>query len=97
MIFLQIKFFHTISNFSAPETDSEKLIWNVLEAERRDIRLLFISRFPVMSCISTEFVTSVPFLPCSHVHEKSLLEVNNSFLEKHKGSALFNLIKHLSF
>nr|CAD1823315.1 unnamed protein product [Ananas comosus var. bracteatus] len=54
-----IKFFHTISNFSAPETDSEKLIWNVLEAERRDI---------------------------SHVHEKSLLEVNNSFLEKHKDS-----------
>lgn len=38
VIFLQIKFFHTISNFSAPETDSDKLIWNVLEAERRDIR-----------------------------------------------------------
>ncbi|TVU35938.1 hypothetical protein EJB05_17845 [Eragrostis curvula] len=35
-----IKFFHKINSLPAPGTDSEKLIWNVLEAERPDIRQL---------------------------------------------------------
>ncbi|KAJ6839531.1 N-alpha-acetyltransferase 15, NatA auxiliary subunit [Iris pallida] len=35
-----IKFFHKISNLPAPVTDSEKLIWSVLEAERPDISQL---------------------------------------------------------
>ncbi|GJM93902.1 hypothetical protein PR202_ga10496 [Eleusine coracana subsp. coracana] len=34
-----IKFFHKINTLPAPGTDSEKLICNVLEAERPDIRL----------------------------------------------------------
>ncbi|KAJ0960512.1 hypothetical protein J5N97_001602 [Dioscorea zingiberensis] len=33
-----IKFFHKISNFSTPVTDSEKLVWNVLDAERQNIK-----------------------------------------------------------
>jgi len=33
-----IKFFHKINSLPTPGTDSEKLIWNVLEAERPDIR-----------------------------------------------------------
>uniref|UniRef100_A0A453F286 Uncharacterized protein n=3 Tax=Aegilops tauschii subsp. strangulata TaxID=200361 RepID=A0A453F286_AEGTS len=33
-----IRFFHRINNLPAPATDSEKLIWNVLEAERPDLR-----------------------------------------------------------
>ncbi|KAL6842778.1 hypothetical protein ACP4OV_027622 [Aristida adscensionis] len=35
-----IKFFHKINGLPTPGTDSEKLIWNVLEAERPDIRQL---------------------------------------------------------
>ncbi|KAL6614916.1 hypothetical protein ACP70R_037186 [Stipagrostis hirtigluma subsp. patula] len=35
-----IRFFHKINSLPAPGTDSEKLIWNVLEAERPDIRQL---------------------------------------------------------
>ncbi|KAG8044851.1 hypothetical protein GUJ93_ZPchr0008g13823 [Zizania palustris] len=35
-----IKFFHKINNLPSPGTDSEKLIWNVLEAERPDLRQL---------------------------------------------------------
>uniref|UniRef100_A0A453F258 Uncharacterized protein n=1 Tax=Aegilops tauschii subsp. strangulata TaxID=200361 RepID=A0A453F258_AEGTS len=35
-----IRFFHRINNLPAPATDSEKLIWNVLEAERPDLRQL---------------------------------------------------------
>ncbi|KAF8676019.1 hypothetical protein HU200_047522 [Digitaria exilis] len=35
-----IKFFHKINSLPTPGTDSEKLIWNVLEAERPDIRKL---------------------------------------------------------
>ncbi|XP_020582389.1 N-terminal acetyltransferase A complex auxiliary subunit NAA15 isoform X2 [Phalaenopsis equestris] len=56
-----IKFFHRISSSSAPVTDSEKLIWNVLEAERTNI---------------------------SQLLGKSLVEVNKSFLEKHKDSLM---------
>ncbi|KAK7294152.1 hypothetical protein RJT34_17035 [Clitoria ternatea] len=56
-----IKFFHKMGSMSAPVTDSEKLIWSVLEAERSDI---------------------------SQLHEKSLFEANNSFLEKHKDSLM---------
>ncbi|KAM0881850.1 hypothetical protein ACQ4PT_032687 [Festuca glaucescens] len=36
----QIRFFHKINSLPAPGTDSEKLIWNVLEAERPDLRQL---------------------------------------------------------
>jgi len=35
-----IRFFHKINSLPAPGTDSEKLIWNVLEAERPDLRQL---------------------------------------------------------
>lgn len=35
-----IKFFHKINSLPGPVTDSEKLIWNVLEAERPDMRQL---------------------------------------------------------
>ncbi|CAO2179205.1 unnamed protein product [Urochloa humidicola] len=35
-----IKFFHKINSLPTPGTDSEKLIWNVLEVERPDIRQL---------------------------------------------------------
>ncbi|VAH77575.1 unnamed protein product [Triticum turgidum subsp. durum] len=35
-----IRFFHRINNLLAPGTDSEKLIWSVLEAERPDLRQL---------------------------------------------------------
>lgn len=35
---LQIKFFHKVGSMSAPVTDSEKLVWSVLEAERQTIR-----------------------------------------------------------
>ncbi|PKU72316.1 peptide alpha-N-acetyltransferase [Dendrobium catenatum] len=61
LLAFQIKFFHRISSLSAPVTDLEKLIWNVLEAERRNI---------------------------SQLHGKSLVEVNKSFLEKHKDSLM---------
>ncbi|KAI4329285.1 hypothetical protein L6164_021567 [Bauhinia variegata] len=56
-----IKFFHKVGSMNAPVTDSEKLIWSVLEAERPTI---------------------------SELHEKSLSETNNSFLEKHKESLM---------
>ncbi|ONK76623.1 uncharacterized protein A4U43_C03F30260 [Asparagus officinalis] len=35
-----IRFFHKVSSFSAPVTESEKLVWSVLEAERADISQL---------------------------------------------------------
>ncbi|URE23045.1 NMDA receptor-regulated protein 1 [Musa troglodytarum] len=35
-----IKFFHKISSFTSPVSDSEKLVWNVLEAERPQISQL---------------------------------------------------------
>ncbi|XP_074583808.1 N-terminal acetyltransferase A complex auxiliary subunit NAA15 [Curcuma longa] len=35
-----IKFFHKISSYPSPVTDAEKLIWNVLEAERPNISQL---------------------------------------------------------
>ncbi|KAF7843310.1 N-terminal acetyltransferase A complex auxiliary subunit NAA15 [Senna tora] len=56
-----ITFFHKVGSMKVPETDSEKLIWSVLEAERPTI---------------------------SDLHEKSLFEANNSFLEKHKDSLM---------
>ncbi|XP_073006647.1 N-terminal acetyltransferase A complex auxiliary subunit NAA15 [Typha latifolia] len=56
-----IRFFHKISQSSSPVTDSEKLIWKVLEAERLEI---------------------------SQLNEKSLMEVNTSFLEKHGASLM---------
>jgi len=37
---LQIKFFHQLGSMSTPVTESEKLIWSVLEAERSTIRFL---------------------------------------------------------
>lgn len=56
-----IKFFHKISSSSSPVTDADKLIWNVLEAEKINL---------------------------SQLHGISLVEVNRSFLEKHKDSLL---------
>ncbi|OIW11907.1 hypothetical protein TanjilG_18180, partial [Lupinus angustifolius] len=54
-----LKFFHKVGSINAPVTDSEKLIYSVLEAERPTI---------------------------SQLHDKSLFEANDSFLEKHKDS-----------
>ncbi|XP_026408454.1 N-terminal acetyltransferase A complex auxiliary subunit NAA15-like [Papaver somniferum] len=56
-----IRFFHKVDSMPAPVTDSEKLVWSVLEAERATL---------------------------SQVHENSLTEANNSFLEKHKDSLM---------
>ncbi|CAL9113079.1 unnamed protein product [Musa textilis] len=56
-----IKFFHKVSSLTSPETDSEKLVWNVLVAERPHI---------------------------SQLSGKSLIEANQSFLEKHKDSLM---------
>jgi len=83
---------------NAPVTDSEKLVWSVLDAERQTIRfssaiiyifLLFIvfcgplySFFLIYDLIFT-FLWLL-FL-CSQLHGKSLFETNNSFLEKHEG------------
>ncbi|KAJ8553366.1 hypothetical protein K7X08_024044 [Anisodus acutangulus] len=52
-----IKFFHKVDSLPTPVTDTEKLIWGVLEAER-----------PAFS----------------QLHGKSLIEANNTFLEKHR-------------
>ncbi|KAG6665313.1 N-terminal acetyltransferase A complex auxiliary subunit NAA15 [Carya illinoinensis] len=56
-----IKFFHKVRSMAAPVTDTEKLIWSVLEAERPTI---------------------------SQLHEKSLIEGNEIFLERHKDSLM---------
>ena len=93
-LMLQIKFFHKVGSMAAPVTDTDKLIWSVLEAERPTIRYtckLFI--FLIFQCFSiilfillqlpTECVYVI-FL-CSQLHEKSLIEGNMTFLEQHKG------------
>ncbi|KAJ7962937.1 N-alpha-acetyltransferase 16, NatA auxiliary subunit [Quillaja saponaria] len=56
-----IKFFHKVGLMHSAVTDTEKLIWSVLEAERPTI---------------------------SHLHDKSLVEANKSFLETHKDSLM---------
>ncbi|XP_068334434.1 N-terminal acetyltransferase A complex auxiliary subunit NAA15-like [Pyrus communis] len=56
-----IKFFHKVASMPAPVTDSEKLIWSVLEAERPMI---------------------------SQLQNKSLVEANKNFLEKHQDSLM---------
>ncbi|KAK6795857.1 hypothetical protein RDI58_009312 [Solanum bulbocastanum] len=56
-----MKFFHKVDSLPTPVTDTEKLIWGVLEAER-----------PAFS----------------QLHGKSLIEANNTFLEKHKESLM---------
>ncbi|XP_041015237.1 N-terminal acetyltransferase A complex auxiliary subunit NAA15-like [Juglans microcarpa x Juglans regia] len=56
-----IKFFHKARSMATPMTDTEKLVWSVLEAERPTI---------------------------SQLHEKSLTEGNEIFLERFKDSLL---------
>uniref|UniRef100_A0A5B7AM12 Putative N-alpha-acetyltransferase 16, NatA auxiliary subunit n=1 Tax=Davidia involucrata TaxID=16924 RepID=A0A5B7AM12_DAVIN len=56
-----MRFFHKVGSIPAPVTDTEKLIWAVLEAERPTF---------------------------SQLHEKSLIEANTFFLEKHKDSLM---------
>ncbi|CAL5210657.1 unnamed protein product [Lathyrus oleraceus] len=56
-----IKFFHQFGSMGSPMTESEKLIWSVLEAERPTI---------------------------SQLHEKSLFDANNAFLDNHKDSLM---------
>ena len=46
--FLQIRFFHKFGAMSAPVTDTEKLIWAVLEAERPTLR--FSRTVLLLSC-----------------------------------------------
>ncbi|KAK3020555.1 hypothetical protein RJ639_047467 [Escallonia herrerae] len=56
-----IRFFHREASMPPPVTNTEKLIWGVLEAERPTF---------------------------SQLHEKSLIEANALFLEKHKDSLM---------
>uniref|UniRef100_A0A1D1XV89 N-alpha-acetyltransferase 16, NatA auxiliary subunit n=1 Tax=Anthurium amnicola TaxID=1678845 RepID=A0A1D1XV89_9ARAE len=56
-----IKFFHKLSSFPAPVTDTQKLVWQVLEAERPNI---------------------------SQLQGKSLIEANQTYLEKHEDSMM---------
>ncbi|PIA65249.1 hypothetical protein AQUCO_00100614v1 [Aquilegia coerulea] len=56
-----IRFFHKVDTMKAPETDSDKLIWSVLEIERATL---------------------------SQLQETTLIEANNSFLEKYKDSLM---------
>uniref|UniRef100_A0A2P2MTL5 N-alpha-acetyltransferase 15 NatA auxiliary subunit n=1 Tax=Rhizophora mucronata TaxID=61149 RepID=A0A2P2MTL5_RHIMU len=56
-----IRFFHKMGSMKALATDTNKLIWSVLEAERPSIR---------------------------QIHEKSLIETNKIFLDKHEGHLL---------
>ncbi|KAK4719220.1 hypothetical protein R3W88_017558 [Solanum pinnatisectum] len=56
-----IKFFHKIGGLPSPVTETEKLVWRVLEVEQPTF---------------------------SQLHEKSLIEANNIFLEKHKESLM---------
>jgi peptide alpha-N-acetyltransferase len=56
-----IKIFHKVESMPAPVSDTEKLIYSVLRAERDTF---------------------------SQLHEKSLIEANTHFLEKHKDSLL---------
>ncbi|GAA0148143.1 acetyltransferase [Lithospermum erythrorhizon] len=56
-----IQFFYKVGSMPAPVTDSEKLIWNVLDAERE----IF-----------------------SQLHDKSLIDANKVFFEKHKDSLM---------
>jgi hypothetical protein len=94
---LQIKFFHKARSMAAPVTDTEKLIWSVLEAERPTIRFssckwVFLFSFALLlynilffhSKLHTESFYLFLFF-CSQLHEKSLIEGNKIFLEKHKG------------
>ncbi|KAG9150983.1 hypothetical protein Leryth_003095 [Lithospermum erythrorhizon] len=56
-----IQFFYKVGSMPAPVTDSEKLIWNVLDAERETF---------------------------SQLHDKSLIDANKVFFEKHKDSLM---------
>jgi hypothetical protein len=42
---LQVRFFHKVGTMTAPVTDTEKLVWSVLEAERPFIRFSCTFRF----------------------------------------------------
>ena len=76
-----------------PVTDAEKLISSVLEAERPTIRFFFY--FPVsFLCLYIFSIKLTVLFPSffffsfsfnSILHEKSLIEANKIFLEKHKG------------
>lgn len=94
---LQIKFFHKVGSMNAPVTDSEKLVWSVLEAERQTIRFYdaIIYFFSFFYCLSGadiyifrliyDVILTFSVILCSQLHGKSLFEANNSFLEKHEG------------
>ncbi|KAF9615560.1 hypothetical protein IFM89_024592 [Coptis chinensis] len=56
-----IRFFHKVGTMAAPVTDSEKLVWRVLDVERATL---------------------------SQLKETSLIEANNTFLEKYKDSLM---------
>lgn len=78
----------------APVTDTEKLIWSVLEAERPLIRFswnvhfaLSLSPPPLCSCMVVGKTKAKHFflLVYSQLQEKSLVEANRNFLENHQG------------
>lgn len=57
---LQIKFFHKIDSLPTPVTDTEKLIWGVLEAERPTFRLSWMTSLSL--CILCLNVINVDIL-----------------------------------
>lgn len=87
---LQIKFFHQLDSMNNPVTESEKLIWSVLEAERSTIRFLMPQFFTyvffsLIFGLWFNFYFICLFLSCSQLHEKSLFDANNAFHDNHKG------------
>ncbi|OEL18241.1 N-alpha-acetyltransferase 16, NatA auxiliary subunit [Dichanthelium oligosanthes] len=59
-----IKFFHKINSLPTPGTDSEKLICNVLEAERPDIRdnvLGLVNEWQIQDCIDVHKLLETVF------------------------------------
>lgn len=80
----------------APVTDTEKLIWSVLEAERPLIRFSWNVHFALSLSLSHSLLCScmvvgkikakhLLLLVYSQLQEKSLVEANRNFLENHQG------------
>lgn len=89
-VFWQIRFFHKLGSMPTPVTDTEKLIWAVLEAERPTFRfswILLLSWLDLIKIVMVAQCTYYKFF-CSQLHGKSLIEANTLFLEKHKGHHL---------
>ncbi|MDD0213387.1 hypothetical protein PSY81_23590, partial [Shigella flexneri] len=70
----------------APETDTEKLIWSVLGAERPLIRYVHFAPSPSLCPRCPQIEANHLFLLVySRLQGNSLVEANMNFLEKHQG------------